>query len=83
MDAFSLQINPGADLNKICMLGCGVATGWGAVFNNCKLEAQSSVVVYGLGALGLAAIQAAKVDSRRSGMRSCCRVGSDGRDGIF
>ena len=43
------------------MLGCGVATGWGAVFNNCKLEPQSSVVVYGLGALGLAAIQAAKV----------------------
>jgi len=54
------KINPGADLNKICMLGCGVATGWGAVFNNCKLEPQSSVVVYGLGALGLAAIQAAK-----------------------
>ena len=45
------------------MLGCGVATGWGAVFNNCKLEPQSSVVVYGLGALGLAAIQAAKVSS--------------------
>ena len=45
------------------MLGCGVATGWGAVFNNCKLEAQSSVVVYGLGALGLAAIQAAKVNA--------------------
>ena len=58
-----MQINPGADLNKICMLGCGVATGWGAVFNNCKLEPQSSVVVYGLGALGLAAIQAAKVSS--------------------
>jgi len=56
------KINPGADLNKICMLGCGVATGWGAVFNNCKLEPQSSVVVYGLGALGLAAIQAAKAN---------------------
>ena len=27
------KINPWADLKKMCMLGCGVSTGWGAVFN--------------------------------------------------
>jgi len=31
------KINPYADLNKACMLGCGVATGWGAVFNTAKV----------------------------------------------
>jgi len=54
------KINPYADLKKMCMLGCGVATGWGAVFNTCKVEHGSSVVVFGLGAVGLAVAQAAK-----------------------
>ena len=31
------KINPYADLNKVCMLGCGVATGWGAAFNTTKV----------------------------------------------
>ena len=42
------------------MLGCGVATGWGAVFNTCKIESGKTVAVFGLGAVGLAVIQAAK-----------------------
>lgn len=54
------KITPHCDLSKICVLGCGVSTGWGAVFNNCKVESGSSVAVFGLGAVGLAVIQAAK-----------------------
>lgn len=54
------KINPYADLNKVCMLGCGIATGWGAVWNTCKVEPKSSVVVFGLGAVGLSVIQGAK-----------------------
>jgi S-(hydroxymethyl)glutathione dehydrogenase/alcohol dehydrogenase len=27
-------INKNADLNKVCMIGCGVSTGWGAAMNN-------------------------------------------------
>merc|ERR1712227_301101 len=59
------KINPGADMNQMCLLGCGVSTGWGAVFNNCKVEPNTSVVVFGVGALGLAAIQAAKASGSR------------------
>jgi len=44
----------------MCLLGCGVATGWGAVYNTCKVKAGSSVVVFGLGAVGLSVVQAAK-----------------------
>lgn len=55
------KINPYANPTTNCMLGCGVATGWGAVFNTCKVEPGSSVAVFGLGAVGLAVIQAAKI----------------------
>jgi len=59
------KINPGADVNKMCLLGCGVATGWGAVFNNTKVEPGTTVAVFGLGALGLSVIQAAKAAGAR------------------
>lgn len=50
-----------APLEKVCLFGCGVSTGLGAVFNTCKVEAGSSVAVFGLGAVGLAVIQAAQM----------------------
>merc|ERR1712179_253795 len=59
------KINPGADLNKMCLLGCGVSTGWGAVYNTTKVEPNSSIAVFGLGALGLSVIQAAKTVGAR------------------
>jgi len=59
------KINPGADLDKMCLLGCGVSTGWGAVFNTTKVEPGTTVAVFGLGALGLSVIQAAKVAGAR------------------
>ena len=47
-------------MTKMCLLGCGVSTGWGAVFNTVKMEPGKSVAVFGLGALGLSVIQASK-----------------------
>jgi len=55
------KIAPEAPLEKMCLLGCGVATGWGAVWNTCRVEAGSTVAVFGLGAVGLAVVQAAKL----------------------
>ena len=43
------------------MIGCGVSTGWGAVMNTCDIEPGSTVAVWGLGAVGLSVIQAAKI----------------------
>jgi Zn-dependent alcohol dehydrogenase len=57
----SAKINPLADLNKVCMIGCGVSTGWGAVINNCNMQPRSTVAVWGLGAVGLSVIQVAKI----------------------
>lgn len=55
------RIAPEAPLEKVCLFGCGVSTGLGAVLNTCKVEPQSSVAVFGLGAVGLAVIQGAKM----------------------
>lgn len=43
-----------------CPPAAGVATGWGAVYNTAKVQPGTSVAVFGLGAVGLAVIEAAK-----------------------
>lgn len=48
------QVNPNAALDKVCLLGCGVSTGYGAALNTAKVEPGSSCAVWGLGAVGLA-----------------------------
>lgn len=55
------KINKAADLHKACLFGCGVSTGLGAVWNTCKVETNATVAVFGLGAVGLAVIQGAKM----------------------
>ncbi len=52
-------VNPAAPLEKMCLLGCGVTTGIGAVHNTAKVEAGATVAVFGLGGIGLAVIQGA------------------------
>ena len=53
------KINPKAPLDKVCLLGCGITTGIGAVFNTAKVEAGSTVAVFGLGGIGLSVVQGA------------------------
>ena len=50
------KINQDAPLEKVCLLGCGVTTGIGAVHNTAKVQQGSSVAVFGLGGIGLAVI---------------------------
>lgn len=54
------KIHPDAPLDKVCLLGCGVTTGYGAAVNTGKVEAGSTCAVFGLGAVGLAAIMGCK-----------------------
>ncbi|KAL9431256.1 hypothetical protein AB3S75_026440 [Citrus x aurantiifolia] len=55
------KINPLAPLDKVCILSCGVSTGLGATLNVAKPERGSSVAVFGLGAVGLAAAEGARI----------------------
>ena len=50
------KINKDAPLEKVCLLGCGVTTGMGAVRNTAKVEPGSTVAIFGLGGIGLSAI---------------------------
>jgi S-(hydroxymethyl)glutathione dehydrogenase/alcohol dehydrogenase len=51
------KINPAAPLDKVCLLGCGVTTGIGAVLNTARVEPGATVAVFGLGGIGLSVVQ--------------------------
>lgn len=54
------KIADDAPLEKVCLLGCGVTTGIGAVHNTAKVRPGDTVAVFGLGGIGLAVIMGAK-----------------------
>ena len=53
------KVNARAPLDKVCLLGCGITTGIGAVLNTAKVRPGSSVAVFGLGGIGLSVVQGA------------------------
>lgn len=53
------KINKAAPLEKVCLLGCGITTGIGAVLNTAKVEPGATVAAFGLGGIGLSVIQGA------------------------
>lgn len=53
------KVAESAPLEKVCLLGCGITTGIGAVLNSAKVEPGSTVAVFGLGGVGLSVIQGA------------------------
>ena len=55
------KIRKDAPFDKVCYIGCGVTTGIGAVVNTAKVEPGSSVVVFGLGGIGLNVLQGARM----------------------
>ncbi len=50
------KVNSDAPLEEICLLGCGVTTGIGAVMNTAKVEEGATVAIFGLGGIGLSAV---------------------------
>ncbi len=55
------RIDADAPLDKVCLLGCGITTGIGAVHNTAGVEPGSTVAVFGLGCIGQSVIQGAKL----------------------
>ncbi|MGB4883285.1 MAG: S-(hydroxymethyl)glutathione dehydrogenase/class III alcohol dehydrogenase [Neisseria sp.] len=55
------KIQKDAPLEEVCLLGCGVTTGMGAVMNTAKVKRGDTVAVFGLGGIGLAAIIGARM----------------------
>ncbi len=55
------KIRDDAPFDKVCYIGCGVTTGIGAVLNTAKVRPGDTVVVFGLGGIGLNVIQGARL----------------------
>ena len=55
------KVNKEAPLEEVCLLGCGVTTGMGAVLNTAKVEKGDNIAIFGLGGIGLSAIIGAKM----------------------
>ncbi len=50
------KVNKEAPLEEVCLFGCGVTTGMGAVMNTAKVEEGATVAIFGMGGIGLSAV---------------------------
>jgi S-(hydroxymethyl)glutathione dehydrogenase/alcohol dehydrogenase len=55
------RIRADAPHDKVCLFGCAVTTGIGAVLNTAKVEPGASVAVFGMGGVGLSVVQGASM----------------------
>ena len=55
------KVNKNAPLDEVCLLGCGVTTGMGAVLKTAKVQEGDTVAIFGLGGIGLSAIIGARM----------------------
>ena len=56
-DVSIVAVNPKAPLDKVCLLGCGITTGFGAATRTAKVEKGSVCAIFGCGCVGLSVIQ--------------------------
>ncbi|XP_068088178.1 alcohol dehydrogenase 1-like [Hyperolius riggenbachi] len=62
VDEFAcVKIDPKANLNEVCLIGCGFSTGYGTVINTAKVKKGSTCVVFGLGGIGMSAVIGCRV----------------------
>jgi NDMA-dependent alcohol dehydrogenase len=55
----AIKIDRSAPLDKVSLLGCGVCTGWGSAVNSAAIGVGDTVVVMGIGGIGISAVQGA------------------------
>jgi S-(hydroxymethyl)glutathione dehydrogenase/alcohol dehydrogenase len=55
----AVKISPDIPLESVCLLGCGVGTGWGSSVNMAAVRPGDTVVVFGVGGIGMSAVQGA------------------------
>ena len=58
-DISVVAITPKAPMDRTCLLGCGITTGYGAAVVTANVEPGSSVAIFGAGCVGLSVIQGA------------------------
>ncbi|CEI89220.1 Putative S-(Hydroxymethyl)glutathione dehydrogenase [Rhizopus microsporus] len=64
-DVSVVKVDPKPSLEKLCLLGCGITTGYGAATKTVKVGENDSVAVFGVGCVGLSVIQGAAANKAR------------------
>jgi S-(hydroxymethyl)glutathione dehydrogenase/alcohol dehydrogenase len=57
--ASAIKVGKDLPLDKLCLLGCGVGTGWGSAVYSAEVQPGDVVIVMGIGGIGINAIQGA------------------------
>jgi Zn-dependent alcohol dehydrogenase len=57
----AIRVDADVPLDVVCVIGCAMQTGVGAVLNTARVEAGATVLVLGLGGIGLAVVQGARI----------------------
>jgi len=55
----AVKVDDDLPLDKVCLLGCNVGTGWGSAVNSAQVQPGHTVIVMGIGGVGINAIQGA------------------------
>jgi NDMA-dependent alcohol dehydrogenase len=55
----AVKVDPDLPLDKACLVGCGVGTGWGSAVNSAEVYPGHVVIVMGIGGIGINAVQGA------------------------
>lgn len=74
-----VRIDPQARLDRVCLLGCGITTGYGAALKTAKVEPNATVAIFGLGGVGVSVIQGCV----RAGARRIIGVDIDDKKEAF
>ena len=60
--ASTVKIEKDLPLDKMCLLGCGVGTGWGSAVNAAQAGPGDTVIIMGIGGVGINAVQGAALE---------------------
>lgn len=56
-----VKIDDDLPLDRACLIGCGITTGWGSAVNTANVSPGDTVVVIGFGGIGSGAVQGARI----------------------
>jgi S-(hydroxymethyl)glutathione dehydrogenase / alcohol dehydrogenase len=57
----AIKVDENVPLDVVCVIGCALQTGVGAVLNTAQMEAGATAIIMGAGGIGIAALQGAKI----------------------
>jgi S-(hydroxymethyl)glutathione dehydrogenase/alcohol dehydrogenase len=61
----AVKVDDDLPLDKAVLVGCGVPTGFGSVVNTAKAKAGDTIAIYGVGGIGINAVQAARLSGAK------------------